>query len=263
LKAQATPEDAVLAGKTALVTGAGTGLGKAMAIGLAKAGARLCLVGRRESLLAETADALATMGCTSDRIPADVTKDVDVQRIARLAGHVDILVNNAGTSDRQPWQAVKGEDWDRVLAINLTAAFQLSQVFAPGMAAAGSGRIINVASVYGTLAPHRDLYPDAASFDLPSYGASKAGLIGLTRHLAAILGPAGITVNALSPGMMETERTTGLIGPGTRQALVARTPVRRLGQPADLEAAIVFLASPGAAFVTGHNLIVDGGFSLL
>jgi len=245
-----------------MVTGAGTGLGKAMARGLARAGAALWLVGRREVPLAETADALSSQGFTVRQIPADVTNEADVRRIIGTTGSVDILVNNAGASDRQPWEDVSGEDWDRVLDVNLKAAFRLSQVFAPGMADAGSGRIINVASVYGTLAPHRALYADAQSFDLPSYGASKAGLLGLTRHLAAILAPRGITVNALSPGMMETERTAALIGAETRKALVDRTPVRRLGQPADVEAAVVFLASPAASFITGHNLVVDGGFSL-
>jgi NAD(P)-dependent dehydrogenase (short-subunit alcohol dehydrogenase family) len=131
------------------------------------------------------------------------------------------------------------------------------------MIEAGGGRIINVSSVYAMLAPDRSLYPNAPSFDLPSYGASKAGLLGLTRHLAALLGPQNVTVNAISPGMMETELTTDLIGAETRAALVGRTPVRRLGKPSDIQAAIVFLASPAASFVTGHNLVVDGGFSLL
>jgi 2-deoxy-D-gluconate 3-dehydrogenase len=262
LSTEAPSAGAVLAGKTALVTGAGTGLGKAMALGLARAGASLCLVGRREVPLAETADRLSSQGHAVRSIPADITREADLHRITGTIGPVDILVNNAGTSDRQPWEAVSGDDWDRILDVNLKAAFRLSQVFAPGMAEAGNGRIINVASVYGTLAPHRALYPETQSFDLPSYGASKAGLLGLTRHLAAILGPQGITVNAISPGMMETERTAGLIGAGTRRALVDRTPVRRLGQPADLEAAVVFLASPAASFITGHNLVIDGGFSL-
>jgi len=253
----------VLGGTTALVTGAGSGLGRGMALGLAKAGATLWLVGRREAALAETAGILSAQGFPSRQIPADVTGEADVRRIVDAAGRIDILVNNAGTSDRQPLEAVTGDDWDRIIDLNLKAAFSLSQAFAPGMADAGSGRIINIASVYGTLAPHRALYPDAPSFDLPSYGASKAGLLGLTRHLAAILGPRGITVNAISPGMMETERTADLIGAATREALVARTPVRRLGRPGDLEAAVVFLASPGAAFITGHDLVVDGGFSLL
>lgn len=260
----ATPQaEGALAGMTALVTGAGSGLGRGMALGLAKAGATLWLVGRREAALAETAGILTARGFGSRQIPADVTGEADVRRIADAAGRIDILVNNAGTSDRQPFEAVSGDDWDRIIDLNLKAAFRLSQAFAPGMADAGSGRIINIASVYATLAPHRALYPDAPSFDLPSYGASKAGLLGLTRHLAALLGPRGITVNAISPGMMETERTAGLIGAATREALVARTPVRRLGRPGDLEAAVVFLASPGAAFITGHDLVVDGGFSLL
>lgn len=252
-----------LAGQAALVTGAGSGLGRGIALGLAAAGAAVRLVGRRAAALAETADLLAARGFPSISIAADVTKPDDVKRIADEAGDIGILVNNAGTSDRQPWGEVSREHWDRVLDLNLHAAFRLVQAFAPAMVAAAHGRIINIASIYGTLAPDRDLYPDAATFDLPSYGASKAGLLGLTRHLATILGPNGITVNAISPGMMETERTAGLIGAATKEALVRRTPVRRLGNPSDLEAAIVFLASPAASFITGHNLVVDGGFSLL
>jgi 2-deoxy-D-gluconate 3-dehydrogenase len=257
------PVAPVLTGQRALVTGAGTGLGRAMAIGLAAAGAEVVLVGRRAALLAETADRLAAQGAASRTIAADVTNAADVERIAREAGPIGILVNNAGTSDRQPWLNVARQDWDRILDLNLHAAFRLAQVFAPQMIEAGGGRIINVSSVYGMLAPDRSLYPNAPSFDLPSYGASKAGLLGLTCHLAALLGPQNITVNAISPGMMETERTTGLIGAETRAALVGRTPVRRLGKPSDIQAAIVFLASPAASFITGHNLVVDGGFSLL
>ena len=152
---------------------------------------------------------------------------------------------------------------DRILDLNLHAAFRLAQVFVPQMIEAGGGRIIDVSSVYGMLAPDRSLYPDAPSFDPPYYGASKAALPGLPRHLAVLLGPQNVTVNAISPGMMETERTAGLIGVETRAALIARSPVRRLGKPADVQAAIVFLASPAASFIAGHNLVVDGGFSLL
>jgi 2-deoxy-D-gluconate 3-dehydrogenase len=253
----------VLGGQRALVTGGGSGLGRAMAIGLAAAGAEVVLVGRGAALLAETADHLAAQGTQSRTIAADVTNAADVERIAREAGPIGILVNNAGTSDRQPWLDVAHQDWDRVVDLNLHAAFRLAQVFAPQMIEAGGGRIINVSSVYATLAPDRSLYPDAPSFDLPSYGASKAGLLGLTRHLAVLLGPQNVTVNAISPGMMETERTAGLIGAETRAALIGRTPVRRLGKPSDVQAAIVFLASPVASFITGHNLVVDGGFSLL
>ncbi len=254
---------ALLAGQTALVTGAGTGLGKAMAAGLAEAGARVVLVGRRPDVVAETAERLIAEGLDAVSIPADVTEEEEVARLAREAGAIDILVNNAGMSDRQPWETVTPDDWDRVLDVNLTAAFRLTQIFAPAMVKAGYGRIVNIASVYGLLAPDRSLYVEAGSFDLPSYGASKAGLLGLTRHLAGMLGPQGVTVNAISPGMIETELTADLIGAGTRAALSGRTPVRRLGQPADIQAAVVFLASPQASFVTGHNLVVDGGFSLL
>src|SRR4051794_5511016 len=156
----------VLSGQRALVTGAGTGLGRAMAIGLAAAGAEVVLVGRRAALLAETAEHLATEGAASRTIAPDVTSAADVERLSREAGPIGILVNNAGTSDRQPWLDIARQDWDRIVDLDLHAPFRLAQVFAPPMIEAGGGRIINVSSVYGMLAPDRSLYPNAPSFDL-------------------------------------------------------------------------------------------------
>ncbi len=150
-----------------------------------------------------------------------------------------------------------------MLELNLSAVFRLTQLVAPGMVGQGWGRIINIASVYASLAPHRELYPSADSFDLPAYGASKAGLVGLTRHLATILGPHDVTVNSISPGMFRTERTMTLVTGEVEARLVGRTPVGRLGTGDDVAAAVVFLASPAAGFITGHDLVVDGGFSLL
>lgn len=251
-----------LRGKRALVTGGGTGIGRGLATGLAEANADVVLVGRRLEPLQGTVEELVAKGATARAVVCDVTDESQRIELSKAVGSVDILVNNAGTSDRQPWLGVSQADWDRVIGLNLTAAFQLSQLYAAGMIARRFGRIINVASVWGTRAPDPARYSDMPSMDVPAYGASKAGLLGLTRHLASILAPHGVTVNAISPGMFQTELTEKLITPHVRSLIDARTPTRRLGRGDDLHAAVVFLSSEGAEFVTGIDLIIDGGFSL-
>jgi NAD(P)-dependent dehydrogenase (short-subunit alcohol dehydrogenase family) len=195
-------------------------------------------------------------------VSCDVTNERDRTKLLCTIGSIDILVNNAGRSDRQSWLGVRAADWEHVLALNLSAAFRLAQIFAPGMVERGFGRVVNIASLWASHAPDPARYTELPSMDVPAYGASKAGLLGLTRHLASILAPHGVTVNAISPGMFETELTRSLLTPHVRGQLEARTPVGRLGRPEDLRAAVVFLASEGAGFVTGIELIVDGGFAL-
>ncbi len=252
-----------LKGRRALVTGAGTGIGRELAIGLAEAGSDLILVGRRRQPLVEAASQIAALGVSVETCECDVTDGVAIADMRSRVGRVDILVNNAGTSDRQDWLEVQREDWSRVLELNLSAVFHLCQAFAPVMIERSWGRIINTASAYAMLAPDRERYPGLDPYDIPAYGASKAGLLGLTRHLAAILGGRGVTVNAISPGMFQTELTEKLLSPTVVEALRRRTPAGRLGRGEDLRAAVVYLASEGASFVTGVNLIVDGGYTIL
>ena len=252
-----------LAGKRALVTGAGTGIGRQLALGLAEAGCEVSLIGRREQPLALVADEVRDLGGDASCYTCDVSSEEGLRALESTSATVDVLVNNAGVSDRQPWLDVKRDDWDAVIDLNLWGGFRLAQMTAPGMIKRKWGRIINVASLYAERAPDRERYPGVSSFDLPAYGASKAGALALTRHLAVILGSFGITVNAISPGMFRTERTEGVLTPAVEEALSSRTPMRRLGTGEDLRGAVAFLASDAASFITGIDLVIDGGYSLV
>lgn len=252
-----------LAGKRALVTGAGTGIGRELALGLAEAGCKVILIGRRERPLEVVAGEVRHLGGEASWYTCDVSSEEELRALETILATVEVLVNNAGVSDRQPWLDVTRDDWDQVVDLNLWGGFRLAQMTAPGMIKRKWGRIINIASLYAERAPDRERYPGVSSFDLPAYGASKAGMLALTRHLAVTLGAFGITVNAISPGMFRTERTDGLLTPEVAEALGARTPVRRLGAGEDLRGAVVFLASDGASFITGIDLVIDGGYSLV
>jgi gluconate 5-dehydrogenase len=250
-----------LVGKTALVTGGGGGLGKQMALALADAGAELVLVGRRREVLEETATEAET---ESTVLAGDVTDEETLAEISRFADRVDILVNNAGLSIHDKnWLEQTTDDWDETMAVNVVAPFRLSQLFAPAMVERGWGRIINVSSIYGILGVDVRRYQDLQAFDVPAYVASKHALIGLTRYLACRLANTGVTVNSLSPGMFPgTEQNADMEIRGLIDRLVDGTPMQRVGVNDDLRAAVVFLASPGAKFVTGQNLVVDGGWSV-
>jgi NAD(P)-dependent dehydrogenase (short-subunit alcohol dehydrogenase family) len=250
-----------LSGLTALVTGGGAGLGRHMTLALASAGANLVICGRHEDALSHTVGEVAAAGGDARAVVCDVTDTADLDELVAAAGHVDILVNNVGGSHLHPWYSESMDDWRAVMALNLESALQLCQRLVPAMCERRWGRVVNVASVYGSQAGDPDLYP-GIDWDYASYFTSKHGLIGLTRYLAVRVAPDGVCVNSLSPGMFPTVRQHDHSADSNWERMIARTPMKRLGVGADIEAAVVFLASPGASFVTGHDLRVDGGWSI-
>ena len=242
-----------LAGKAALVTGANTGIGQAIAVALAGAGADVALAGRSEP--GETLALIATTGRKSVSIAADFASIEPVQRVIdeTLAGlgRLDILVNNAGIIRRADLDAFTEADWDAVIDTNLKTLFFLSQAAARHMATRGSGKIINIAS----------LLSFQGGIRVPSYTAAKSGVAGLTKAMANELAPRGVQVNAIAPGYIATNNTTALRADETRnRQIVERIPAGRWGDPADIAGAAVFLASSAADYVTGQVLAVDGGW---
>ena len=242
-----------LAGQTALVTGANTGLGQAIALALAEAGADIVAAGRSEPI--ETAALVAGAGRRFLFLPADFSSTEPVQRVAHAAlaftGRLDILVNNAGTIARADSLDVTEADWDAVMDTNLKSLFFLTQAVARTMAKQGAGKIINIAS----------LLSFQGGIRVPAYTASKSALAGLTRALANEWAPLGINVNAIAPGYFETNNTAPLRSDAVRApAILARIPAGRWGKPADLAGAAVFLASRASDYVHGAVLPVDGGW---
>lgn len=251
-----------LDGLRALVTGAGTGLGKQMALGLAEAGAGLVICGRRRAPLEETAAEARAFGVEVEVIPTDVTVETEVRALFDRSGRIDILLNNAGSGNLLgSWTEITLEEWRSVMALNLDAPFRLIQLFAPPMMERRWGRIINVSSIYGIVGGDPSRYP-GTGWDVPAYFASKFGLNGVTHYLAPRLAPFGVCINSLCPGMFPADKTEQLLSPVVIARLIDGTPARRLGGCDDLKAAAVFLASPGSAFVTGQNLVVDGGWTV-
>ena len=243
-----------LEGRAALVTGAGRGIGRALALGLASAGADVCLVGRGRGL-DEAAREVERAGRRASVVVADLSDASRATRIVAEAeaalGRVDILVNNAGVIRRAPFLEHTEEDWDAVLSFNLKSVFLLSQSAARGMAGRGVGKIINVAS----------LLSFQGGLTVAAYAASKGAVAQLTKAMANELAARGINVNAVAPGYVATDNTAALReDPVRSRQILERIPAGRWGAPEDLVGAVVFLASRASDYVHGHTLVVDGGW---
>ena len=238
-------------GRVALITGASRGIGRAIALRLAAGGATVIAVARGEHAVA-VVDEIRAQGGTAEAQALDVTDATAVQAVLAdvLARHgrIDILVNNAGITRDQLMLRMKRDDWDAVIATNLTAAFSLVQAVLKPMVKQRGGRIVSITSIVG----------QSGNAGQANYAASKAGLIGFTKAVALEVASRNITVNAVAPGLIDTDMTRGL-AEGTQEDWSARIPLKRLGSPDDVAAAVAFLASDEASYITGHVLAVNGG----
>jgi len=241
--------------RVAIVTGGSRGLGEEMAEGLAEAGASLMLCARREQWLTPTVDAMRAKGFRAEGMICDVSRPADVQAVVDRSiaafGRVDILVNNAGVTWAAEPEDMPVDKWQKVVDVNLTGAFLFAQAAARDMLTREWGRIINVASIAG-------LHASVNGPHYAPYAATKAGLMGLTRELAASWGRRGIRVNAIAPGFFHSRLADGAIAI-TEPAIKATAPIPRVGLPGELKGVAVFLAADASNYITGQTIIVDGG----
>ena len=246
----------MLDGHVAVVTGASKGLGREMAEALAAAGAKVALVARSEALLQDVANAIRERGGEAEHVVADVTEEaaaLEVQQaVLEAFGVCDILINNAGINNRKPIEEFSFDEWHEILDVNLTGPFAMSRAFVPGMKSLNWGRIINLTSIMSHVSlPNRT-----------GYSTTKAGLLGFTRALALELAPHNITVNGISPGPFATEMNRPLIeDPEKNRQFLSRIPIGRWGKVREIGHLAIFLCSDEAGFITGTDVVIDGGWT--
>ena len=247
-----------LAGKCAVITGGGTGIGQAIALAFAREGAQVAVAGRRKNKLDETLRLLQQAGCSALALECDVTKAADTERVVKSAedvfGKVNVLVNNAGALSVSTIESIAEEDWDRVMAINAKGPFLMSRASLPAMRRSGGGSIINVGSVLGIVAIR----------DRAAYCASKGGVTMLTKAMALDHAHDNIRVNCVCPSIVESDMTRNLfaeteVGREARESRLASIPLGRFGKPTDIAGLAVFLASEESSWMTGTVIPVDGG----
>ncbi len=245
-----------VAGRTAVVTGASKGLGKAMALALAAEGARVALVSRNLAQLEELAALIAGAGGEARAFQADVAREEEVlaleKRVAGAYGRVHILINNAGINNRKNLVDFTLEEWNQVIGTNLTAVFLMCRSFVPHMRLERWGRVLNMTSIMSHISmPMRT-----------AYSASKSAVLGLTRALALELAQEGITVNGISPGPFATEMNTALLNdPELNRQFISRIPISRWGKVEEIGKLALYLCSEDAAFITGTDILIDGGWT--